>query len=94
MNSRVIIIAILIMIKVIGVASRVRADNIFQTWENYCNSQRITFEECDEDSMDTSFTNMDIWTKSIEQTAFEHKQNELRAKVWNEILKNNPNIFK
>ena len=49
MNSRVIIIAILIMIKVIGVASRVRADDIYfgQTWENYCNSQFITFEECE-----------------------------------------------
>ena len=34
MNSRVIIIAILIMIKVIGVASRVKADNIdFQPWK-------------------------------------------------------------
>ena len=77
MNSRVIIIAILIMIKVIGVASRVRADNIYQTWENYCNSQRITFEECDEDRT----------TKSIEQFAFEHKQNELRAKFFNEIKK-------
>ena len=83
MNSRVIIIAILIMIKVIGVASRVRADNIYQTWENYCNSQLITFEECDEDRT----------TKSIEQFAFEHKQNELRAKVWNKFLKNNLNIF-
>ena len=77
MNSRVIIIAILIMIKVIGVASRVRADNIYQTWENYCNSQLITFEECDEDRS----------TKSIEQFAFEHKQNELRAKFFNEIKK-------
>ena len=77
MNSRVIIIAILIMIKVIGVASRVRADNIYQTWKNYCNSQLITFEECDEDRT----------TKSIEQFAFEHKQNELRAKFWNEIEK-------
>ena len=79
MNSRVIIIAILIMIKVIGVASRVRADDIYfgQTWENYCNSQFITFEECDEDRT----------TKSIEEFAFEHKQNELRAKVWNEFLK-------
>ena len=79
MNSRVIIIAILIMIKVIGVASRVRADNIYlyQTWENYCNSQFITFEECDEDRT----------TKSIEEFAFEHKQNELRAKAWNEFLK-------
>ena len=84
MNSRVIIIAILIMIKVIGVASRVRADNIYQTWENYCNSQFITFEECDENRT----------TKSIEEFAFEHKQNKLRAKAWNEILKNNPNIFK
>ena len=46
MNSRVIIIAILIMIKVIGVASRVKADDIYfgQTWENYCNSQFITFK--------------------------------------------------
>ena len=79
MNSRVIIIAILIMIKVIGVASRVRADNIYlyQTWENYCNSQFITFEGCDEDRT----------TKSIEEFAFEHKQNELRAKAWNEFLK-------
>ena len=34
MNSRVIIIAILIMIKVIGVASRVKADDIdFQPWK-------------------------------------------------------------
>ena len=79
MNSRVIIIAILIMIKVIGVASRVRADDIYfgQTWESYCNSQFITFEECNEDR----------WTKSIEQIAFDHKQNELRAKAWNEFLK-------
>ena len=79
MNSRVIIIAILIMIKVIGVASRVRADDIYfgQTWENYCNSQFITFEECDEDRT----------TKSIEQFAFEHKHNELRAKFFNEIKK-------
>ena len=40
MNSRVIIIAILIMIKVIGVASRVKADDIndFQAWKsNYEN---------------------------------------------------------
>ncbi|HJO77257.1 MAG TPA: hypothetical protein QF874_01280 [Pelagibacteraceae bacterium] len=80
MNSRVIIIAILIMIKVIGVASKVRA----QTWESYCNSQLIAFEKCDEDRE----------TKSIEEFAFEHKQNKLRAKAWNEILKNNPNIFK
>ena len=72
MNSRVIIIAILIMIKVIGVASRVRADNIYQTWENYCNSQLITFEECDNLE--------DRTTKSIEQFAFEHKQNELTFK--------------
>lgn len=79
MNSRVIIIAILIMIKVIGVASRVRADDIYfgQTWENYCNSQFITFEECDEDRT----------TKSIEEFAFEHKQNKLRAKAWNKFLK-------
>ena len=79
MNSRVIIIAILIMIKVIGVASRVKADDIYfgQTWENYCNSQFITFEGCDEDRT----------TKSIEEFAFEHKQNELRAKAWNEFLK-------
>ena len=79
MNSRVIIIAILIMIKVIGVASRVRAGDIYfgQTWENYCNSQFITFEECDENRT----------TKSIEEFAFEHKQNELRAKFWNEIEK-------
>ena len=85
MNSRVIIIAILIMIKVIGVASRVKADDIYfgQTWENYCNSQFITFEGCDEDRT----------TKSIEEFAFEPKQNELRAKAWNEFLKNNPNIF-
>ena len=86
MNSRVIIIAILIMIKVIGVASRVKADDIYfgQTWESYCNSQLIAFEKCDEDRE----------TKSIEEFAFEHKQNKLRAKAWNEILKNNPNIFK
>ena len=79
MNSRVIIIAILIMIKVIGVASRVKADDIYfgQTWENYCNSQFITFEECDENRT----------TKSIEEFAFEHKQNELRAKFCNEIEK-------
>ena len=79
MNSRVIIIAILIMIKVIGVASRVRADDIYfgQTWESYCNSQFITFEECD----------VNRTTKSIEEFAFEHKQNELRAKFWNEIEK-------
>ena len=85
MNSRVIIIAILIMIKVIGVASRVKADDIYfgQTWENYCNSQFITFEECDENRT----------TKSIEEFAFEHKQNELRAKFWNEIEKNTTNIF-
>ena len=81
MNSRVIIIAILIMIKVIGVASRVRADDIYfgQTWENYCNSQFITFEECDNLE--------DRTTKSIEEFAFEHKQNKLRAKVWNKFLK-------
>ena len=79
MNFRVIIIAILIMIKVIGVASRVRADNIYQTWENYCNSQFITFEGCENLE--------DRTTKSIEQFAFEHKQNELRAKAWNEFLK-------
>jgi len=42
------------------------------------------FEKCDEDRE----------TKSIEEFAFEHKQNKLRAKAWNEILKNNPNIFK
>ena len=78
MNSRVIIIAILIMIKVIGVASRVKADD-------YCNSQFITFEECDNLE--------DRTTKSIEEFAFEHKQNELRAKWWNEVKKNNPNIF-
>ena len=81
MNSRVIIIAILIMIKVIGVASRVKADDIYfgQTWESYCNSQFITFEECDNLE--------DRTTKSIEEFAFEHKQNELRAKAWNEFLK-------
>ena len=85
MNSKVIIIAILIMIKVIGVASRVKADDIYfgQTWENYCNSQFITFEECDEDRT----------TKSLEEFAFEHRQNELNAKWWNEVKKNNPNIF-
>ena len=79
MNFRVIIIAILIMIKVIGVASRVKADDIYfgQTWENYCNSQFITFEECDENRT----------TESIEEFAFEHKQNELRAKFFNEIKK-------
>ncbi len=67
------------MIKVIGVASRVKADDIYfgQTWENYCNSQFITFEECDENRT----------TKSIEEFAFEHKQNELRAKAWNKFLK-------
>ena len=82
MNSRVIIIAILIMIKVIGVASRVRADNIFyQTWENYCNSQLITFEECDEDR----------WTKSIEQIAFEHKRNLEIEKYLKEKI---PDIYK
>ena len=87
MNSKVIIIAILIMIKVIGVASRVKADDIYfgQTWENYCNSQFITFEECDNLE--------DRTTKSIEEFAFEHKQNELRAKWYNEVKKNNPNIF-
>ena len=40
MNSKVIIIAILIMIKMIGVASRVKADDInsFQAWKpNYEN---------------------------------------------------------
>ena len=49
MNSKVIIIAILIMIKVIGVASRVKADDIngFQAWKpNYesrilCNAKNI-----------------------------------------------------
>jgi hypothetical protein len=81
MNSKVIIIAILIMIKMIGVASRVKADDIYfgQTWENYCNSQFITFEECDNLE--------DRTTKSIEEFAFEHKQNELRAKWWNEVKK-------
>jgi len=75
------------MIKVIGVASRVKADDIYfgQNWENYCNSQFITFEECDNLE--------DRTTKSIEEFAFEHKQNELRAKWWNEVKKNNPNIF-
>jgi len=81
MNSRVIIIAILIMIKVIGVASRVKADDIYygQSWENYCNSkfQFNTFGECDEDRS----------TKSVEEFAFEHKQNKLRAKFWDEIEK-------
>ena len=71
MNSRFIIIAILIFIKVIGIASRVRADNFVQTWEMYCNSQQIgfysfSFEGCDEDRE----------TKSIEEIAFDHKKNK------------------
>jgi len=47
MNSRTIIIAILILIKVIGVASRVKADNYLPGWTLYtCDNTVIYRTNC------------------------------------------------
>ena len=51
MNPRVIIIAILILIKVIGVASRVKADNYMSSelWQNCQSNGVIYYGYCEND---------------------------------------------
>ena len=51
MNSRMIIIAILILIKVIGVASRAKADNYMSSelWQNCQSNGVIYYGYCEND---------------------------------------------
>jgi len=51
MNSRMIIIAILIFIKIIGVASRVKADNYMSSelWQNCQSNGVIYYGYCEND---------------------------------------------
>ena len=51
MNSRIIIIAILILIKVIGVASRGKADNYMSSelWQNCQSNGVIYYGYCEND---------------------------------------------
>ena len=61
MNSRVIIIAILIVIKVIGVASRVKADDIndFQAWKPIYESSIL----CDAKNIEKKMICKKVWSK-------------------------------
>ena len=60
----------------------------FQSWASYCHSKNM-FKQCEEDG----------WTTSIEQIEFESKQNHSwkrsikQKKYWDNIVKNNPDIF-
>ena len=51
MNSRFIIIAILILVKVVGVASRVKADNYMSSelWQNCQSNGVIYYGYCEND---------------------------------------------
>ena len=69
-------------------------DPAFQSWVSYCYSKNM-FKQCEEDGWTAWIY---VWDK-YEQIEFESKQNHSwkrsikQKKYWDNIVKNNPDIF-